>query len=65
VLPSASYNYQSYTKYIIPFDVVLPLKAKIIALAKCNQCNQDSFNNLFSDEFNVCYYEIEVDFKTN
>ncbi|WP_348735830.1 hypothetical protein [Spiroplasma endosymbiont of Ammophila pubescens] len=60
VLPPVPYNYKSYTKDIMPSGVVLPLITKIIAPA---QCKQDSFNNLFSDEFYDVYYEIEIDLK--
>lgn len=60
VLPPVPYNYPEYTKDIMPSDVVLRLKTKITAPV---QCKQDSFNNLFSDEFYDVYYEVEIDLK--
>ncbi|WP_348734973.1 hypothetical protein [Spiroplasma endosymbiont of Ammophila pubescens] len=66
VLPPVPYNYQEYTKDIMPSDVVLPLKTKITAPAQCKKGIRESGLpvNLFSnDEFNYGYYEIEVDLK--
>ncbi|WP_353487187.1 hypothetical protein, partial [Spiroplasma phoeniceum] len=60
VLPPVPYNYPEYTKDIWDANTIQPLKTKIIAPA---QCKQDSFNNLFSDEFNEAYYEVEIDLK--
>ncbi len=60
VLPPVPYNYPEYKKYIMPPDVIIPLLTKITAQA---QCKQDSFNNLFSDEFKDAYYETEIDLK--
>ncbi len=45
------------------YDVVLPLKTKIIAPAQCKRYSSDTHNifiNLFYDEFNYTYYEIEI-----
>ncbi len=48
----------------MPSDVVLPLLTKIITPAQCKwKNNPRSFINLFSDEFNEAYYEIEIDLK--
>ncbi|WP_419333857.1 hypothetical protein [Spiroplasma endosymbiont of Sarcophaga variegata] len=65
VLPPVPYNYQPYTKDILPSDVVLPLLTKIIAPAQCRKVNTTLYPdvNLFSNEFNSAYYEIEIDLK--
>ncbi|WP_253301189.1 hypothetical protein [Spiroplasma endosymbiont of Phyllotreta cruciferae] len=64
VLPPVPYNYKPYTKYIMPSDVVLPLKTKITAPAQCKKKNNPrSSINLFSDKFYNAYYEIEIDLK--
>ncbi|MFW4371144.1 MAG: hypothetical protein EHV01_004330 [Spiroplasma sp. hy2] len=64
VLPPVPYNYQPYTKDIMPSDVVQPLKTKITAPAQCKHSNiPNSYLNLFSDEFNSAYYEVEIDLK--
>ncbi|RUO85786.1 hypothetical protein, partial [Spiroplasma endosymbiont of Megaselia nigra] len=61
VLPPVPYNYKPYTKDIMPTDVVLPLITKITAPAQCKKGIEPV--NLFSDEFNEGYYEIEIDLK--
>ncbi|WP_419334692.1 hypothetical protein [Spiroplasma endosymbiont of Sarcophaga variegata] len=64
VLPPVPYNYQEYTKDIIPSDVVQPLKTKITTPEQCKHSNiPNSYFNLFSDEFNSAYYEVEIDLK--
>ncbi len=64
ILPSVPYNYKLYTKDIMRSDVVLPLKTKITAPSQCKHSNtSNSYLNLFSDEFNSAYYEIEIDLK--
>ncbi|WP_342256249.1 hypothetical protein [Spiroplasma endosymbiont of Poecilobothrus nobilitatus] len=64
VLPPVPYNYKPYTKDIMPSNVVLPLKTKITAQSQCkNKKSTDYYINLFSDEFNEAYYEIEIDLK--
>ncbi|MFU0252547.1 hypothetical protein [Spiroplasma sp. Moj] len=65
VLPPVPYNYKPYTKDIMPSDVVLPLKTKITAPAQCKKSISSSYTkiNLFSDEFNYAYYEVEIDLK--
>ncbi len=66
VLPPVPYNYKPYTKDIMPSDVVQTLLTKITAPAQCKRASSDvpnSFINLFSDEFNYAYYEMEVDLK--
>ncbi len=61
VLPPVPYNYKPYTNDIMPSDVVLPLKIKIIAPAQCKKINPfDSYLNLFPDEFKDAYYEEEI-----
>ncbi len=62
VLPPVPYNYKTYTKDIIPSNVVQPLKTKITAPAQC-KFNSNKYVNLFSDEFNEGYYETEIDLK--
>ncbi len=45
-------------------NVILPLLTKIIAPAQFKwKNNPRSFINLFSDEFNEAYYEIEIDLR--
>ncbi|RUO86118.1 hypothetical protein, partial [Spiroplasma endosymbiont of Megaselia nigra] len=64
VLPPAPYNYKPYTIDIMPSDVVLPLKTKITAPAQCkNKKSTDYYINLFSDNFDDAYYEMEIDLK--
>ncbi|WP_353487173.1 hypothetical protein, partial [Spiroplasma phoeniceum] len=64
VLPPVPYNYPEYTKDIMPPNVVLPLKTKIIAPAQCKYKNKDDDTiNLFDNKFNYAYYEIEIDLK--
>ncbi|AXF96864.1 hypothetical protein [Spiroplasma phoeniceum] len=62
VLPPIPYNYQPYTKDIMPSDVVLPLKTKITASAQCKNIIEYPAT-LFSDEFKDAYYEVEIDLK--
>ncbi|RUO85748.1 hypothetical protein, partial [Spiroplasma endosymbiont of Megaselia nigra] len=64
VLPPVPYDYKTYTKDIMPSDVVLPLKTKITAPAQCKKAHLNSESiNLFSDDFNQGYYETEIDLK--
>ncbi|WP_253301032.1 hypothetical protein [Spiroplasma endosymbiont of Phyllotreta cruciferae] len=65
ILPPVPYNYQPYTKDIIPSYVVLPLITKITAPAQCRKVNTTLYPdvNLFSNEFNEAYYEIEIDLR--
>ncbi|UNF62648.1 hypothetical protein [Spiroplasma poulsonii] len=67
VLPPVPYNYQPYTKDIWDANAIQPLKTKIIASAQCtnNMYKVGTINyfNLFPDEFNSAYYEIEIDLK--
>ncbi|QIA73400.1 hypothetical protein GL982_07175 [Spiroplasma citri] len=62
VLPPVPYNYQPYTKDIMPAGVVQTLKTKITAPAQC----KENFPpvNLFDDtaEHNA-YYETEIDLR--
>ncbi len=62
VLPPVPYNYQPYTKDIWNSNTVQPLKTKIVTPAQCKVGNYEPVN-LFSDEFNEAYYEIEIDLK--
>ncbi len=64
VLPPVPYNYEPYTKDIWDADTIQPLKNKITAPVQCKYKNNPGYyNNLFSDEFNEAYYEIEIDLK--
>ncbi|WP_425378578.1 hypothetical protein [Spiroplasma endosymbiont of Polydrusus pterygomalis] len=64
VLPPVPYNYKTYTKDIMPSDVILPLKTKITAPAQCKRKKLGKSEiNLFNDEFNYGYYDIEIDLK--
>ncbi|AXF96955.1 hypothetical protein [Spiroplasma phoeniceum] len=63
VLTPVPYNYKPYTKNIMPSDVVLPLKTKITAPAQCKKGSSGNYINLFSDEFNYVYYDVEIDLK--
>ncbi|WP_425378313.1 hypothetical protein [Spiroplasma endosymbiont of Polydrusus pterygomalis] len=64
VLPPVPYNYSEYTKDIWGANVVQPLKTKITAPAQCKKPKNSVIPvNLFYDEFNNAYYEIEVDLK--
>ncbi|UZQ30098.1 MAG: hypothetical protein OHM56_00600 [Spiroplasma phoeniceum] len=47
----------------MPSDVVLPLLTKITAPAQCKKGSSGNYINLFSDEFNYGYYEVEIDLK--
>ncbi len=62
VLPPVLYNYKPCTKDIWNSNTVQPLKTKIVAPAQCKVGNSKPVN-LFSDEFNEAYYEIEIDLK--
>ncbi|WP_400249383.1 hypothetical protein, partial [Spiroplasma sp. ald] len=62
VLPPVPYNYQVYTKDIMPSNVVLQLKTKIIVLPQCKKTGS-RLVNLFSDEFNDAHYEVEINLK--
>ncbi|UZQ30929.1 MAG: hypothetical protein OHM56_05375 [Spiroplasma phoeniceum] len=62
VFPPVPYNYKPYTKDIMPSDVVQTLKIKITAQPQCKKTGS-RLVNLFSDEFNDAYYEIEIDLK--
>ncbi|RUO85938.1 hypothetical protein [Spiroplasma endosymbiont of Megaselia nigra] len=64
VLPPVPYNYKEYIKDIWDANTIQPLKTKIIALAQCKLKEGTGwYKNLFSDEFNEAYYEIEIDLK--
>ncbi len=64
VLPPVPYNYEPYTKDIWDANTIQPLKTKITAPVQCKYKNNPGYyNNLFSDEFNEAYYEIEIDLK--
>ncbi|WP_400249418.1 hypothetical protein, partial [Spiroplasma sp. ald] len=63
VLPPVPYNYQPYTKDIMPSDVVLPLITKIIAPAQCKVGNYEPVNLFDDTEEYKGYYEIEIDLK--
>ncbi|WP_425378138.1 hypothetical protein [Spiroplasma endosymbiont of Polydrusus pterygomalis] len=64
VLPPVPYKYQPYTKDIWDANTIQPLKTKIIASMQCKYKNNPGYyNNLFYDEFNYGYYEVEIDLK--
>ncbi len=67
VLPPVPYNYSEYTKDIWDANAIQPLKTKITAPAQCtnNRYKIGTINyfNLFSNEFNQGYYEVEIDLK--
>ncbi len=64
VLPPVTYNYKPYTKDIWGANTAKPLKTKITAPAQCKKAQNYGIPvNLFSDEFNDAYYEIEIDLK--
>ncbi|WP_424526181.1 hypothetical protein [Spiroplasma endosymbiont of Glossina fuscipes fuscipes] len=62
VLPPVPYNYQPYTQDIWSANVIQPLKTKITAPAQC-KFDENKYLNLFSGEFNECYYDFEIDLK--
>ncbi len=47
----------------MPAGVVQTLKTKITAPAQCKKGSSGNYINLFSDEFNYCYYEVEIEIK--
>ncbi|RUO85903.1 hypothetical protein, partial [Spiroplasma endosymbiont of Megaselia nigra] len=61
VLPPVPYNYKTYTQDIWGAKTGQALKTKITAPAQCKKGIEPV--NLFSDEFNEGYYEIEIDLK--
>ncbi|WP_425378092.1 hypothetical protein [Spiroplasma endosymbiont of Polydrusus pterygomalis] len=61
VLPPVPYKYQPYTKDIWDANTVQPLLTKIIATAQCKRTG--TYINLFSNEVNYAYYEVEIDLK--
>ncbi|UZQ29407.1 MAG: hypothetical protein OHM56_09500 [Spiroplasma phoeniceum] len=64
VLPPVPYNYKPYTQDIWDANVIQPLITKITAPAQCKwKNNPRSYINLFSDEFNYAYYDVEIDLK--
>ncbi|WP_419333889.1 hypothetical protein [Spiroplasma endosymbiont of Sarcophaga variegata] len=68
VLPPVPYNYKTYTKDIMPSDVVLPLLTKITAQPQCKitdtQIATMFMVNIFDDtEEYTGYYETEIDLK--
>ncbi|WP_425378772.1 hypothetical protein [Spiroplasma endosymbiont of Polydrusus pterygomalis] len=65
VLPPIPYNYKTYTKDIWDANTIQPLKTKITAPAQCKKSISSSYTkiDLFSDEFNYGYYEVEIDLK--
>ncbi|WP_338992387.1 hypothetical protein [Spiroplasma endosymbiont of Seladonia tumulorum] len=62
VLPPVPYNYQPYTKDIMPAGVVQTLKTKITAQAQCKE-NFPSVNLFDNTAEYKGYYEIEIDLK--
>ncbi len=65
ILPPVPYNYKNYIKDIWDANTIQPLKTKIIAPAQCRKVNTTLYPdvNLFSNEFNEGYYEIEIDLR--
>ncbi|WP_353487135.1 hypothetical protein, partial [Spiroplasma phoeniceum] len=63
VLPPVPYNYQPYTKDIWDANTIQPLKTKITAPVQCKKNTGLPILNLFNDDYNYCYYEIEIDLK--
>ncbi|WP_400249446.1 hypothetical protein, partial [Spiroplasma sp. ald] len=64
VFPPMPYNYKPYTKDIWNANTIQPLKTKITAPAQCKPTNSSDYHvNLFSDEFNSAYYEVEIDLR--
>ncbi|MBW3058939.1 MAG: hypothetical protein CXB60_07795 [Spiroplasma poulsonii] len=64
VLPPVPYNYPEHTKDIWGANTIQPLKTKITTTAQCKKAQNYGIPvNLFSNEFNEGYYEIEIDLK--
>ncbi|WP_425378429.1 hypothetical protein [Spiroplasma endosymbiont of Polydrusus pterygomalis] len=63
VLPPVPYKYQHYTKDIWGANTVQPLKTKITAPIQCKKNTGIPILNLFNDDYNSGYYEIEIDLK--
>ncbi|KAF0849773.1 hypothetical protein [Spiroplasma poulsonii] len=64
VLPPVPYNYEPYTKDIWDAKTGQALKTKITAPPQCKKAQHYGTTvNLFSDEFNEGYCEIEIDLR--